>query len=83
MAAHLTSRLLIFLIFTSWVHQSSAKDTRQPDGQRGGEHGAEDSTVDERSLMPELSTMEIIMIVFVSMVAVVIIYKFYKKCPCF
>ena len=80
MAADLTSRLLIFLIFTSWVHQSSAKDTtRQPDGERGGE----DSTVDERSLMPELSTMEIIMIVFVSMVAVVIIYKFYKKCPCF
>ena len=55
--ADLTSRLLIFLIFTIWVHQSSAKDTRQPDG--------------ERSLMPELATM----IVFVSMVAVVIIYK--------
>ena len=69
MAADLTSRLLIFLIFTSFwlLHQSSA------DGERGA--------VDERSLMPELSTMEM-MIVFVSMVAVVIIYKFYKKCPC-
>ena len=69
MAADLTSRLLIFLIFTSWVHQSSAKDTRQPDGERGGE----DSTVDERSLMPELSTMEIIMIT---------VYIFLSHCTC-
>ena len=68
MAGYLVSKYLILLMLMS---TSLIRLT-----------SAEDSTADERS-MPELSTMEKIMIVFVSMVAVVIIYKFYKKCPCF